>query len=256
MTNRLLYLPLAWGLFAGSLAAQEAQDADLDALREEIRAMRAEYEARIADLETRLDAAERAAAEAQDAILEKANKDIFNTLLQMLDDGYLTDSLGRKINFKNCLIIMTSNLGVKKLQDFGQGIGFTTMARNSAQEEHKRQILQKEMKSYFSPEFLNRIDEVIVFNSLKEEEINEIVKIELNKLMSRLTELKFNFTYDETLVEHITKVGFDEQFGARPIKRAIQDEVEDLISEEVLIGNVVEGGTYQLSFEEEKIVIK
>lgn len=188
--------------------------------------------------------------------VEKANKDIFNTLLQMLDDGYLTDSLGRKINFKNCLIIMTSNLGVKKLQDFGQGIGFTTMTRASSQEEHKRQILQKEMKSYFSPEFLNRIDEVIVFNSLKEEEINEIVKIELNKLMSRLSELKFNFTYDETLVDHITKVGFDELFGARPIKRAIQDEVEDLVSEEVLIGNVVEGGTYQLSFEEEKIVIK
>jgi ATP-dependent Clp protease ATP-binding subunit ClpC len=182
--------------------------------------------------------------------VEKANKDIFNTLLQMLDEGHLTDSLGRKINFKNCLIIMTSNLGVKKLQDFGNGIGFNTMSSSSTQEEYKRQILQKEMKNYFSPEFLNRIDEVIVFNSLKQPEIEQIVRIEIDKLVSRLAELKLNFVCDESIVQHIAKVGFDELFGARPIKRAIQDEIEDFISEEYLVGNVVENEHYILKYDE------
>ncbi len=182
--------------------------------------------------------------------VEKANKEIFNILLQMLDEGHLTDSLGRKINFKNCLIIMTSNLGVKKLQDFGNGIGFNTLSSSSTQEEYKRQILQKEMKNYFSPEFLNRIDEVIVFNSLKQPEIEQIVRLEMSKLINRLEELKLNFVCDESMIQHIAKVGFDEAFGARPIKRAIQDEVEDFISEEYLVGNVVENEHYILMYDE------
>ena len=182
--------------------------------------------------------------------VEKANKEIFNTLLQMLDEGHLTDSLGRKINFKNCLIIMTSNLGVKKLQDFGNGIGFNTLSSSSTQEEYKRQILQKEMKNYFSPEFLNRIDEVIVFNSLKQPEIEQIVRLEMSKLINRLEELKLHFVCDESMIQHIAKVGFDEAFGARPIKRAIQDEVEDFISEEYLVGNVVENEHYILKYDE------
>ena len=182
--------------------------------------------------------------------VEKANKEIFNTLLQMLDEGHLTDSLGRKINFKNCLIIMTSNLGVKKLQDFGNGIGFNTLSSSSTQEEYKRQILQKEMKNYFSPEFLNRIDEVIVFNSLKQPEIEQIVRLEMSKLINRLEELKLHFVCDESMIQHIAKVGFDEAFGARPIKRAIQDEVEDFISEEYLVGNVVENEHYILMYDE------
>jgi ATP-dependent Clp protease ATP-binding subunit ClpC len=182
--------------------------------------------------------------------VEKANKEIFNTLLQMLDEGHLTDSLGRKINFKNCLIIMTSNLGVKKLQDFGNGIGFNTLSSSSTQEEYKRQILQKEMKNYFSPEFLNRIDEVIVFNSLKQPEIEQIVRLEMSKLVNRLEELKLHFVCDESMIQHIAKVGFDEAFGARPIKRAIQDEVEDFISEEYLVGNVVENEHYILKYDE------
>ena len=182
--------------------------------------------------------------------VEKANKEIFNTLLQMLDEGHLTDSLGRKINFKNCLIIMTSNLGVKKLQDFGNGIGFNTLSSSSTQEEYKRQILQKEMKNYFSPEFLNRIDEVIVFNSLKQPEIEQIVRLEMSKLINRLEELKLHFVCDESIIQHIAKVGFDEAFGARPIKRAIQDEVEDFISEEYLAGNVAENEQYLLKYDE------
>jgi ATP-dependent Clp protease ATP-binding subunit ClpC len=186
--------------------------------------------------------------------VEKANKEIFHTLLQMLDEGHLTDSLGRKINFKNCLIIMTSNIGVKKLQDFGAGIGFSSNSYSN--EEQKKDILKKEMKNYFSPEFLNRIDDTIVFNSLNEESIKQIVNIELIKLMKRLGELKLVFKFDDKLVAHISKVGFDDTYGARPIKRAIQDQVEDLISEEVLNGNVVEGKQYSLSVKSEKVIIK
>jgi ATP-dependent Clp protease ATP-binding subunit ClpC len=186
--------------------------------------------------------------------VEKANKEIFHTLLQMLDEGHLTDSLGRKINFKNCLIIMTSNIGVKKLQDFGVGIGFSSNSYSN--EEQKKEILKKEMKNYFSPEFLNRIDDTIVFNSLNEESIKQIVNIELTKLIKRLGELKLVFKFDDKLVSHIAKVGFDDTYGARPIKRAIQDQVEDLVSEEVLNGNVIEGKQYSLSVKSEKVFIK
>lgn len=186
--------------------------------------------------------------------VEKANKEIFNTLLQMLDEGHLTDSLGRKINFKNTLIIMTSNLGAKKLQDFGTGIGFGGSSYSS--EEQKKEIIKKEMKNYFSPEFLNRIDETIVFNSLNIESMKKIVSIELNKLMSRLNDLKLSFTFDDKIVEHISKVGFDEVYGARPIKRAIQDEIEDLISEAVLSDTVKEDTPYLLTVKDDKVIIK
>ena len=186
--------------------------------------------------------------------VEKANKDIFHTLLQMLDEGHLTDSLGRKINFKNTLIIMTSNIGVKKLQDFGTGIGFGGSSYSN--EEQKKEILKKEMKNYFSPEFLNRIDDTIIFNSLDQDSVNKIVSIELQNLIKRLGELKLQFTFDEKLVNHISKVGFDDVYGARPIKRAIQDEVEDLISELVLNGDVVEDKNYKITVSEDKVTVK
>jgi ATP-dependent Clp protease ATP-binding subunit ClpC len=187
--------------------------------------------------------------------IEKANKDIFSTLLQVLDDGHVTDGLGRKINFKNCVIIMTSNIGAKKLQDFGAGIGFKSV-NTYVEEEYKRDVLKKELQKFFAPEFLNRIDEVIVFNSLKKEDIQQIVKLELNKLCSRLVGLKYNITYEQSVTDLISEVGFDEQFGARPLKRAIQDKIEDYISEEVLKGNIVENGDYQLSVENKEIKIK
>ena len=186
--------------------------------------------------------------------VEKANKDIFHTLLQMLDEGHLTDSLGRKINFKNTLIIMTSNIGVKKLQDFGTGIGFGGSSYSN--EEQKKEILKKEMKNYFSPEFLNRIDDTIIFNSLDQDSVSKIVSIELQNLIKRLGELKLQFTFDEKLVNHISKVGFDDVYGARPIKRAIQDEVEDLISELVLNGDVVEDKNYKITVVEDKVTVK
>jgi ATP-dependent Clp protease ATP-binding subunit ClpC len=186
--------------------------------------------------------------------IEKANKDIFSTLLQVLDDGHVTDGLGRKINFKNCVIIMTSNIGAKKLQEFGAGIGFKS-ANSYIEEEHKRDVLKKELQKFFAPEFLNRIDEVIVFNNLKKEDIQQIVKLELDKLCKRLVNLKYNISYEESVIELISEVGFDEQFGARPLKRAIQDKIEDYISEEVLKGNIVENGEYRLSVENKEIKI-
>ena len=185
--------------------------------------------------------------------VEKAHKDVFTVLLQILDDGHVTDSLGRKINFKNTLIILTSNLGVKKLQDFGTGIGFSSSTYGN--EEAKKQVLMKEMKNFFSPEFLNRIDDTIVFNSLTPEDIKKITDIELKKLVTRLSDMKYTITYDETLVEYLAKVGFDELYGARPLKRAIQDKVEDLLSEEVLTGKMIEGKSYNIKVDNEEIKV-
>ena len=184
--------------------------------------------------------------------IEKANKDIFSTLLQMLDDGHITDSLGRKINFKNCLIIMTSNIGVKKLQDFGSGVGFKKS--NYVEEEQKRDILKKELSKFFAPEFLNRIDDVVIFNSLKENDIDKIVKLEIDKLIKRLEYMKYNVSYDESVIKFISKVGFDEHYGARPIKRAIQDKIEDLISEKILLEEVFENKEYTLFIDGEEDV--
>jgi ATP-dependent Clp protease ATP-binding subunit ClpC len=186
--------------------------------------------------------------------IEKAHKDIFTILLQILDDGHVTDGQGRKINFKNTLIILTSNLGVKKLQDFGTGIGFSTNSYSN--EEIKKQMLMKEMKNFFSPEFLNRIDDTIVFNTLKQDDIKKITDIELKKLMSRLTDMKYTIGYDDTLVEYLAKVGYDELYGARPLKRAIQDKVEDLLSEEVLTGKLIEGKTYVIKVVDDNVTIQ
>jgi len=188
--------------------------------------------------------------------IEKANKDIFSTLLQVLDDGHLTDGLGRKINFKNCVIIMTSNIGAKKLQEFGVGIGFKNDTNTYIQEELKRDILKKELQKFFAPEFLNRIDEVIVFNSLQKEDVKKIVKLEIDKLCSRLVSLKYNITYEDSVIDLISEVGFDETYGARPLKRAIQDKIEDYVSEEVLKGDLKEDISYILYVENSEIKIK
>ena len=182
--------------------------------------------------------------------IEKANKDIFSSLLQMLDDGHMTDGLGRKINFKNCIIIMTSNLGVKKLQDFGAGLGFSNSNNMFVNEELRKQTLQKELKKFFSPEFLNRIDDTIIFNSLGKEDVDKIVTIELDKLKSRLNGMKYQIKFDDSISKMISNVGFDEMYGARPLKRAIQDKVEDFISEEVLRGNIKEEVDYVLITED------
>ena len=188
--------------------------------------------------------------------IEKANKDIFSTLLQVLDDGHITDGLGRKINFKNCVIIMTSNIGVKKLEDFGTGVGFKSSTNTYVEEEYKRDMLKKELKKFFAPEFLNRIDEVVIFNTLKRDEVKQIVKLEMDKLCERLVKLKYNITYDESVLDLISEVGFDETYGARPLKRAIQDKVEDFISEEVLKGTVLEDVSYVLYVDNTEVKLK
>jgi ATP-dependent Clp protease ATP-binding subunit ClpC len=187
--------------------------------------------------------------------IEKAHKDIFSTLLQILDDGHVTDSLGRKINFKNCLIIMTSNIGVKRLQEFGAGVGFRNASSEAVQEEQRRDVLKKELSKFFAPEFLNRIDDVIIFNSLKKEHIDVIARLEIDKLLSRVIGKNYQFTYQDSVVDYISKVGFDETFGARPIKRAIQDKIEDLISEKILLDEVLENKDYILDVVNDEIVI-
>jgi len=188
--------------------------------------------------------------------VEKAHKDIFSVLLQILDDGFVTDSLGRKINFRNCLIIMTSNLGVKKIQEFGLGMGFAKSENNYVKEEMRRDILNKELKKFFAPEFLNRIDETIVFNTLNEDDIKKIVRIEIGKLKSRLIDIKYQFNFDESVIDYISNAGYDEEYGARPLKRAIQDKVEDYISEEILKGNIQEHKEYTLKCDRDELTIE
>ena len=186
--------------------------------------------------------------------VEKAHKDIFSSLLQLLDEGYMTDSFGRKINFKNCLIIMTSNIGVKKMQEFGAGIGFGKSNNVYADQELKKQMLNKELKNYFAPEFINRLDEIIVFNTLSDEDVKKIVMVEINKLSKRLSGLKLNITFDQSVIDFVAKVGFDEVYGARPLKRAIQEKLEDYISDEVLKENIKEEKPYTIRMEEENVI--
>jgi len=186
--------------------------------------------------------------------VEKAHKDIFSALLQLLDEGYMTDSFGRKINFKNCLIIMTSNLGVKKMQDFGSGIGFSDTNNVYANEELKKSMLTKELKNYFAPEFLNRLDEIVIFNTLQNEDVEKIVVVEVSKLKNRLTELGYNIEFDESAIKYVTKIGFDEVYGARPLKRAIQEKFEDFISDEVLKETIVTDKKYILSIDDKNEV--
>lgn len=187
--------------------------------------------------------------------IEKAHKDIFTIFLQIFDDGYVVDGQGRKINFKNTLIILTSNLGIKKLQEFGTGIGFKTNTNSYIEEEKRKDVLKKELLKFFSPEFLNRIDDTVVFNSLKPEDINKITKIELDRLINRLEKINYHVSYSDELINFLSEAGFDETYGARPLKRAIQDKIEDYISEEVLNGNMLEGKSYVINVVEKNIKI-
>jgi len=188
--------------------------------------------------------------------VEKAHKDIFSALLQLLDEGYMTDSFGRKINFKNCLIIMTSNLGVKKMQEFGNGIGFSDSNNIYANEELKKSMLNKELKNHFAPEFINRLDEIIVFNTLQNDDVKKIVVVEMSKLTNRLNQLGYNISFDETVIDFISIVGFDDVYGARPLKRAIQERLEDFISDEVLKNTITEDKEYKIYMKEESVLIE
>ena len=190
--------------------------------------------------------------------IEKAHSDVYNVLLQLLDDGQLTDSLGRKVNFKNCMVIMTSNVGIKKLKDFGAGVGFSTNAKKSSQTSVKDEILQKELKNHFPPEFLNRLDDVIIFKSLEKEDIGKIVELEIKKLKDRVTEIGYELQINKTAKDFLIEEGYDEEYGARPLTRAIQKFIEDPVSEEILSGGVKEKQTIKVSYSKAKedIVVK
>ncbi len=176
--------------------------------------------------------------------IEKAHPDVFNILLQVLDDGLLTDGLGRKVDFKNTLIIMTSNIGVRQLKDFGQGVGFSTKAQLENKEEYNKGVIQNALKRTFSPEFLNRIDDVVIFNSLGEEEIHKIIDIALEDLFKRLKDMDYELELSQKAKEFVAKKGFDPQYGARPLHRAIQKYIEDPLAEFILAKKPEEGSSF------------
>ena len=172
--------------------------------------------------------------------IEKAHPDVFNILLQVLDDGILTDGLGRRVDFRNTIIIMTSNIGVRDLKDFGAGIGFASRARQN-EDEVMKSTIQTALKRAFSPEFLNRIDDVIIFNSLQREHIHKIIDITLGKVFSRINALGYQVELTEKAKDFLSEKGYDPQFGARPLNRAIQRYLEDPVAEEILKGEIEEG---------------
>ena len=188
--------------------------------------------------------------------IEKAHPDVFNILLQVLDDGFMTDSLGRKIDFKNTIIIMTSNVGARQLKDFGQGVGFGTAAKVAQADDNSKSIIENALKKTFAPEFLNRIDDVIVFNALEKEDINSIIEIELKKLYSRIKELGYSLSLSEKAKAYVAEKGFDRQFGARPLKRAIQKYVEDVLAEEIITSKIASGDEIFMDLEEGETELK
>ena len=171
-------------------------------------------------------------------------------LLQILDEGFITDSLGRKIDFRNTVIILTSNIGARQLKDFGQGVGFGTSAKKSQAEEHAKSVIEKALKKTFAPEFLNRIDDIIIFNALEKEHIHKIIDIELKKMYKRLEEMGYHFNLTEKAKDFIAEKGYDKQYGARPLKRAIQKYVEDALAEEILNKEIREGDTILMDYDE------
>ena len=184
--------------------------------------------------------------------IEKAHPDVFHLLLQVLDDGQLTDSLGRKVDFKNTIVIMTSNIGSRQLKDFGQGVGFGTQAKKDSKDEYSRSVIENALKRSFAPEFLNRIDDVIVFNSLEREDIHRIIDIELKKLFKRVNDMGYQLEVTEKAHDFIAEKGWDDQYGARPLKRAIQKYVEDVLAEEIIRTKINIGEKIIIDYDDEK----
>jgi len=184
--------------------------------------------------------------------IEKAHPDVFNMLLQVLDDGMLTDSLGRKIDFKNTIIIMTSNIGARQLKDFGTGVGFGTTTRKEGEEEAAKGVIENALKKAFAPEFLNRIDDVIMFNSLDRDDIHKIIDIELAHLFGRVTGLGYTIKITDAAKDYIVEKGYDPNYGARPLKRAIQKYLEDPMAEEIIKSNLSEGDELEVDYNKEK----
>jgi len=184
--------------------------------------------------------------------IEKAHPDVFNMLLQILDDGYITDSLGRKIDFRHTIIIMTSNIGARQLKDFGSGVGFGTASKKEQADANAKSVIENALKKSFAPEFLNRIDDVIVFNALEKEDIHAIIDIELEKLLDRIDNLGYKLKLSEKAKDYIADKGFDRQYGARPLKRAIQKYIEDALAEEIVNSKLKENDTIFMDLDEGK----
>jgi ATP-dependent Clp protease ATP-binding subunit ClpC len=184
--------------------------------------------------------------------IEKAHPDIYHILLQVLDEGQLTDSLGRRVDFRNTIIIMTSNIGTRQLKDFGQGVGFSTQAKQSSSNEFAKSVIQKALKNTFAPEFLNRIDDVVIFNALTREHIHQIIDIELQGLYDRINSLGYLIKITDEAKDFLTEKGYDIQFGARPLKRAIQKYLEDPMAEVIIQASIREGDTLLVGFDKEK----
>jgi ATP-dependent Clp protease ATP-binding subunit ClpC len=183
--------------------------------------------------------------------IEKAHPDIFHILLQVLDDGQLTDSLGRKVDFKNTIVIMTSNIGSRQLKDFGTGVGFSTNAKQSQNASLAQGVIENALKKSFAPEFLNRIDDVIIFESLERDDIHKIIDIELANLFDRIRQMGYEPQITEKAKDFILDKGWDEQFGARPLKRAIQKYVEDMLAEEIILTKLEHGDIINIDFNTE-----
>jgi ATP-dependent Clp protease ATP-binding subunit ClpC len=177
-------------------------------------------------------------------------------MLQVLDDGFLTDSLGRKIDFRNTIIIMTSNIGSRQLKDFGQGVGFGTAAKSNQADSHAKSVIENALKKTFAPEFLNRIDDVIVFNALEQDDISKIIEIELVKLIDRIKEIGYGLTLTDKAKNFIAEKGFDKQYGARPLNRAIQKYVEDALAEEIINSKIHEGDIITMDLDDKNDVLK
>jgi ATP-dependent Clp protease ATP-binding subunit ClpC len=184
--------------------------------------------------------------------IEKAHPEVFNLFLQMLDDGQVTDSHGRKVSFKNCIILMTSNVGTRLIKDFGTGVGFSTKTKEDQNDEQIKGILEKELKNKFAPEFINRIDEIIYFKDLGKEEILKIVDLELVKTVKRAADIGYPTEITETLKEHLVEVGYDPKYGARPLKRAIQRWVDDIITDYIIEHNPKEGTSFLMDYNKEE----
>ncbi len=188
--------------------------------------------------------------------VEKAHPDVFNIMLQILDEGHITDSLGRKVDFRNTVIIMTSNIGSRQLKDFGTGVGFATSNKLSNSESESKQVIESALKKFFSPEFLNRVDDVIVFNNLEKPEIIKILDIQIKNMLKRIEDLGYTVKLSDEAKEFIADNGFDSKFGARPLHRAMQKYLEDPLAEEILKGEIVEGTTVNVELDKENNVLK
>jgi ATP-dependent Clp protease ATP-binding subunit ClpC len=188
--------------------------------------------------------------------VEKAHPDVFNIMLQILDEGHITDSLGRKVDFRNTVIIMTSNIGSRQLKDFGTGVGFATSNKISNSDSESKQVIESALKKFFSPEFLNRVDDVIVFNSLEKPDIIKILDIQIKKMLKRIEDLGYTVKLSDEAKEFIADHGFDSKFGARPLYRAMQKYLEDPLAEEILKGEIVEGTSVTVELDKENNTLK